>query len=76
MQTYRERRAFVPRVVIGSKYQGPPLDRDPLRTLPRGWYLDVEQPKPLLLQGGVWVGISIVLAWVFAIVETALYWLS
>lgn len=57
------------KVAIGSKYQGVPFDRPCLRQMPRHWTLSTENRVPML-QGDFWVAVAIVLAGVFAIVQT------
>lgn len=47
--------------VIGSKYDGPPLDRPCLRAMPKGWVLHVEREPSVL-----WPIVGIVVAILFA----------
>lgn len=70
-QTLREQRAI--KVAIGSRYNGPVLDRPCLRQLPRGWVLEETKPvKKVPLSPEFWVGVAVAFGWVFAIVQTVM----
>lgn len=68
-QTLQQRREL--KVVIGSKYSGPVLDRPCLRQLPRGWVLEETKPvKKPLLSPDAWVAVAVFFGWLFAIAQT------
>lgn len=67
-QTLNQQRAL--KVVIGSKYNGPVLDRPCLRQLPRGWVLEETKPVKKPINPEKWVAIAIGLGWLFAIAQT------
>lgn len=68
--TIREQRIL--KVTIGRDYYPSPV----LRQMPKHWTLEeTRRPEPRWWQdGGVWVGIVTVMAFVFAVVQTARAW--
>lgn len=73
-QTIRQRSHLhaVPKVQIGARYDGPPLDRACLRQLPRGWNLSVEEESKQPLSSDHWVIIACIIAALVGIVQTLL----
>lgn len=60
------------KVVIGSKYDGPPYDRPALRRLPAGWVLSVETEEPPALVTLLWMAAVVGGAWLFWVVMFSL----
>jgi hypothetical protein len=57
---------------IGSKYNGPPLDRPALRQLPHGWIVEDPDPDQTTFGGlGVWL-VMLIIAIVIA--DIVFFW--
>lgn len=69
-QTIKQRSTFEPKVVIGAKYDGPPLDRPCLRQLPAGWELADETPH----SGDHYVIMATIIAGGFLLVTQIIMW--
>ena len=59
------------KVNIGSRYEGPALDRPALRQMPSHWVLEESRPvRRTVLSSGAWLAIVVVVGWLFVIIQT------